>query len=148
MPRLHVNVRFLNATCLALGVCALGLSARAQAGGCSNSSLIGAFGYQEEGQVALGDTFFQFRADGILRFDGNGHGTRLTTLWYDNGQVVSEPVSGITYAVSPDCRFTFAYTVNSETFAGVIVGSGRKVLYIETTGNPARSGQAERIRDF
>jgi len=36
--------------------------------------------------------------------------------------------------------------VGGETYAGVIVDNGRQILYIETTGDPTRSGQAVKIK--
>lgn len=111
---------------------------------CTNGTLAGAFGYQEEGQAPTAG-FSQFRSVGELSFDGTGKGTRVTTIWYSDFEVVAEIPTAFTYSVNADCRFNFTYA-NGETFAGVIVSNGTKLLYIETSGDPSRSGQAERIR--
>jgi len=128
---------------LAGALCALAGAASAYAG-CTNATLSGAYGYQEEGQ-APGAGFSQFRSVGELTFDGSGKGTRVTTIWYSDFEVVPEIPTAITYSVSPDCRFSFTYA-NGETFAGVITNGGVGLLYIETSGDPSRSGHAERIR--
>jgi hypothetical protein len=112
---------------------------------CTNASLVGPYGYQEEGQ-AIGAGFSQFRSVGAFTFDGKGNGSRVTTIWYSTFEVAAEPSSLITYAVQPDCRFILTYAVNGETFAGIIVDGGQKLLYIETSGDPSRSGQAERLK--
>lgn len=119
-------------------------AAAAHAAQCSNATLLGAYGYQEEGQ-AIGAGFSQFRSVGELAFDGAGKVTRVTTIWYSTFEVAPETPSAITYSVSPDCRFTFTYS-NGETFTGVITAGGTRLLYIETSGDPSRSGRAERIR--
>jgi hypothetical protein len=106
--------------------------------------LVGGYGYQEEGQ-ALGAGFSAFRSVGKFTFDGKGNGSRVTTIWYSTFQVAPEGSSPISYAVQPDCRFSLTYG-NGETFTGVIVDGGQKLLYIETTGDPSRSGQAERVK--
>ena len=128
-----------------LSIFALSVGASAQAAPCTNATLIGAYGYQEEGE-APGSGFSKFRAIGEFTFDGKGHGTRVNTLWFSDFEVVPEPPSEITYSVSADCRFSLNYSVNTETFTGVITNGGIKLLYMETSGDPARSGQAERIR--
>ena len=131
-----------------LAGCALGAlaaTASAYAAGCSNATLVGAYGYQEEGQ-ALGAGFSLFRSVGEFTFDGSGKGTRVNTNWYSTFEVDAEPPSGITYSVSPDCRFSLTYSNSLETFTGVITSGGTRLLYIETTGDPSRSGHAERIR--
>jgi hypothetical protein len=128
------------AACILLAL--LAVAANAEASACTNADLVGSYGYQEQGQ-ALGAGFSQFRSVGRLVFNGNGVGSRVTTIWYSDFEVVPEPVSGITYAVQPDCRFTFSYA-NGETFAGVIVDGGQRLFYLETGGDPSRSGQAER----
>jgi len=61
-------------------------------------------------------------------------------------EVVFDTPHPITYSVGPDCRFTLTYSDSLETFAGVIVNGGMKILYIEMSGDPSRSGPGERIR--
>jgi len=136
----------MNRSWMLAGCALLGLSgaASADAAQCTNATLLGAYGYQEEGQ-AIGAGFAQFRSVGELTFDGAGKGSRVTTIWYSDFEVVPETPSAITYSVSSDCRFTFTYS-NGETFSGVITGGGMRLLYIETGGDPSRSGHAERLR--
>lgn len=111
---------------------------------CTNSSTGGVYGYQEQGQ-AIGEGFSAFRAVGSFTFDGKGNGSRVTTIWYSDFEVAEEGSSPLTYSVQPDCRFSLTYN-NGETFRGVIVDGGQKLLYIETSGDPSRSGQAERLK--
>ena len=128
-----------------LSILTLSAATAAYATPCTNATLNGAYGVQEEGQFP-GGGFSQFRAVGELIFDGKGGGTRVTTNWYSDFEVVSDGPRQITYSVSADCRYTLTYSDSLETFAGVIVNGGAKLLYIETSGDPSRSGQAERIR--
>jgi hypothetical protein len=111
---------------------------------CTNATLLGSFGYQEQGEFP-GGGFSEFRAVGEFTFDGKGNGTRHNTNWYSDFEVVADTPHPITYSVAPDCRFTLTYSDSLETFAGVIVSDGMKILYIETSGDPSRSGQGERI---
>ena len=131
--------------CVCASALLLLIGSAASAGPCTNASLIGAYGYQEQGQ-AIGAGFSSFRSVGEFIFAGTGNGTRQSTIWYSTFQVVAEGKSGITYTVNPDCTFSLTYVPNGETFTGVIVDGGQKLLYLETTGDPSRSGQAERLR--
>jgi hypothetical protein len=115
------------------------------AAACTNATLFGTYGYQEEGQ-AIGAGFSAFRSVGAFTFDGKGNGSRVTTIWYSTFEVAAEASSPIAYAVQPDCRFNLTYGNNGETFSGIIVDGGQKLLYIETSGDPSRSGQAERVK--
>jgi hypothetical protein len=134
-------------TCLILvcGVVGYGMIPVAQAATCNNKSLRGSFGFQEQGQF-IGGGFEEFRSIGIFKFDGNGKGTRQSTIWYSDFQVSLEPPYPISYEVQHDCSFTLSYSDSSEEFAGVIVQNGQKLLYLEITGDPMRSGQAERMK--
>jgi hypothetical protein len=115
------------------------------AGTCTNATLIGAYGFQEQGQ-AIGAGFSDFSAVGVTNFNGKGNGSRSFTIWYSDFSVVSESDVAISYNVQSDCRFTFTYLSNGEIFSGVIVQNGRKLLYLETSGDPMRSGQAEKVK--
>jgi hypothetical protein len=111
--------------------------------GCTNATLIGAYGFQEEGRATgVG----AFRSVGITRFDGKGNASRDFTIWYSNFSAVNESGVPISYNVTPDCRSTFTYLNNGETFTGVIVDSGKKIFFMETSGDPIRSGQAEKVK--
>ena len=117
----------------------------ANAAPCTNSSLNGAYGFQEQGEIS--EFFSEFRSVGVLTFDGKGNATMAVTVWYSNFQVPDfQPGFPVTYAVSPDCRFSFTYTGNGEVFSGVIVNGGQKLLWLETSGDPMRTGQAEKVR--
>ena len=48
--------------------------------------------------------------------------------------------------MKPDCTFNYTYLDSLETFSGVIVQSGQKLFWLETTGDPMRSGQAEKFK--
>ena len=130
--------------CVCASALLLLIGSAASAGPCTNASLIGAYGYQEQGQIAA--NFSSFRAVGEFVFAGNGNGTRQPTIWYSTFEVAAEGKSGITYTVNPDCTFSLTYVSNGETFTGVIVDGGQKLFYIETSGDPSRSGQAERLK--
>jgi hypothetical protein len=114
-------------TLLCESVILLSVEMSAQAAPCTDASLVGAYGYQEQGQF-IGGGFSEFRSIGVFTFDGKGKGTRVTTIWYSNLQVNSEPTFPITYEVQPDCRFTLLYADNGETFTGVIDNGGQKLL--------------------
>jgi hypothetical protein len=112
---------------------------------CTNASLIGSYGIQEQGMHDEAAGFVEFRSIGTLRFDGHGNGLKNETLWFSDRSI--NPVTDtVIYSVQPDCSFTFSYVESGETFQGVIVNGGLKVLYMETSGDIIRSGQAERIR--
>src|ERR1700739_1183351 len=133
-----------NKQVLCSGLLLLIASASAQAAPCTNASLIGAYGYQEQGQF-IGGGYSEFRSIGAFTFDGKGKGTRVTTIWYSDFHVNAETTFPIVYEVHPDCRFDLTYADNGETFVGVIDNGGEKLLYLEISGDPMRSGQAERI---
>jgi hypothetical protein len=107
--------------------------------------LIGAYGFQEQGQFP-GGGFTQFRSVGVATFNGHGNGSRTSTIWYSDFSVADGATNPIAYTVMPDCTFTYTYLDNFETFSGVIVNGGQKLLWLETRGDPMRSGQAERIK--
>jgi hypothetical protein len=121
------------------------LGSAAYAAPCTNASLSGAYGFQEQGQFP-GGGFTQFRSVGVATFNGHGNGSRTSTIWYSDFSVSDGATNPIVYTVKPDCTFTYTYLDNLETFSGVIVDGGQKLLWLETTGDPMRSGQAERIR--
>jgi hypothetical protein len=120
------------------------IASTAHSAPCTNGTLHGSFGYQEQGSAV--PTISEFRSVGVFTFNGDGTGSRVTTIWYSNFSVVPEAPSSMTYVVRPNCTFDFAYVSNGETFTGSIVQGGRKLLYMETSGNPIRSGQAESMR--
>jgi hypothetical protein len=130
---------------ISLGVLGFGLAPLAHAAPCTNASLNGAYGFQEQGQFPTAG-FKEFRSVGVVTFDGHGGGSRTTTIWYSDFSVSPGNVNPITYTVNSNCTFTYAYTDSVETFSGVIVQSGLKLLWLETTGDPMRSGQAERVK--
>jgi hypothetical protein len=117
----------------------------AHASPCGNASLFGTYGFQEPGQFP-GGGFTEFRTVGTVTFDGRGNGSRTTTLWYSDLTVAAGVINPIVYTVKADCTFTYTYLDNLETYSGVIVGGGQKLMWLETTGDPMRSGQAERVR--
>ena len=124
----------------------LAIGAAAHADPCTNASLIGAYGVQEQGQ-APGAGFKEFRSVGVLTFDGHGTGSRTSTIWYSDLAVAFETPFQVTYTVNSNCTFSFTYAINGEVFTGVIVNGGTKLLYLEVGGDPMRSGQAERIKN-
>ena len=131
-------------TCLCASALLL-LAGSAANAACTNATLVGAYGILEQGQF-IGGGFSEFRAVGELTFDGKGKGTRSSTIWYSTLEIAVEGVNPISYAVQPDCTFTWTY-VNGETYTGVIVSGGQKAFYLETSnGDPMRTGQAERVR--
>ncbi len=121
------------------------LGSTAHAAPCTDASLIGAYGFQEQGQ-APGEGFKEFRSVGVLTFDGHGTGSRTSTIWYSNLSVAFETPFQVTYTVNSNCTFSLAYAINGEVFTGVIVNGGLEFLYLETSGDPMRSGQAEKIK--
>ena len=112
---------------------------------CTNSTLFGAFGYQEQGRYAAQGV--DFRVVGNIKFDGKGKANGTFTIWYSDFTVTGGPIV-LSYSVEPDCRVSWRDVTygDGETYTGVIVSNGQKILYIETTGDPARSGEAEKIR--
>ena len=113
---------------------------------CTNATLTGAYGFQETGKHTEATGFNEFRSVGTMVFDGRGNAKFSITLWFSDLTInilENEPMS---YAVQRDCTFTFTYLLDSETFTGVIANGGQKLLYLETSGDPMRTGQAERQR--
>jgi hypothetical protein len=121
------------------------MGATVHAGPCTNASLFGSYGFQEQGQLP-GAGFREFRSVGFITFDGHGNGSRTSTIWYSDFSVADGTINPIAYTVKSDCTFTYTYLDSLETFSGVIVQSGQKLFWLETTGDPMRSGQAEKIR--
>ena len=120
------------------------IGSAANAAPCTNASLNGAYGFQEQGQYP-GGGFAEFRSVGVVTFDGHGNGSRTSTIWYSDFEVV-EATNPIAFTVNPNCTFHYTYLDSLETISGVIVQSGQKLLWLETSGDPMRSGQAERLR--
>jgi hypothetical protein len=113
---------------------------------CTNGSLIGEYGFQEQGQFP-GGGFSEFRAVGTLTFDGKGNAFEKFTIWYSDFQVTGG-TQQLSYSVGPDCTFNSQYVDNGETFSGVIVDNGRQIRYLETTGDPMRSGEAVKVKSI
>ena len=116
---------------------------------CTNANLVGAYGFQEQGQFP-GGGYYEFRTVGVITFDGHGHGSRTGTIWYGGNPTFVAPgdVNSISYTVNSDCTFNYTYLTNGEPFTGVIVNGGQKMFWLEinANGDPMRSGQAERVR--
>ena len=139
---------FINKWKTLVGVSAvlLSIGMSTYAAPCTNASLIGSYGIQEQGMhTDSAGVFSEFRSIGTISFNGQGAGTKNETLWFRDFSI--NPVqSTVTYVVRSDCRFTFTYDINGESFEGVIVANGTRLLYMETGGDPVRNGQAEKIK--
>ena len=122
------------------------IGSAANAAPCTNASLNGAYGFQDLGRHTEGTAFAEFRSIGVMTFDGRGNATRLETLWFSDLSINSVPAYQVTYTVQPDCTVSFVYVGDGDTFTGVIVESCLKLLYLETSGDPVRNGQAERMK--
>ena len=119
----------------------LSIGSAAHAALCTNASLNVAYGFQEQGQFP-GGGFSEFRTVGVVTFDGHGNGSRTNTIWYSTFEV-GPATNPIVYTVNPNCTFTYTFLDSLETFSGVIVQSGQKLLWLETSGDPI--GQVRRI---
>lgn len=122
--------------------CVMILTTAANAG-CTNANLFGTYGFHEQGQFP-GGGFSEFRSVGSITFDGKGNGNGNFTIWYSTFQVVGGQIR-VSYNVAADCTFTYQDLDSAETFTGVIVDGGRQYFYLETTGDPMRSGEAVKI---
>jgi hypothetical protein len=111
---------------------------------CTRARLIRAYGFQEQGQFP-GGGYTELRSVGVVTFDGRDNGSRTSTIWYSDFQVV-EATNPIAYTVNPNCTFNYTYLGSLETYSGVIVQSGQKLLWLETSGDPMRTGQAEKVK--
>ena len=113
---------------------------------CTNATLIGVYGFQETGKHTEATGFNEFRSVGTMVFDGKGNAKYSTTLWFSDLSI--NPVTGqpMLYSVQRDCTFTFTYVNEGETFTGVIVLNGQRLLWLETSGDPMRTGQADKMR--
>jgi hypothetical protein len=72
--------------CVCASALLLLIGSAASAGPCTNASLIGVYGFQEQGQFP-GGGFSQFRSVGVATFDGHGNGSRTSTIWYSDFSV-------------------------------------------------------------
>jgi hypothetical protein len=131
--------------CICMPAMLVLIASAAHAAQCTNANLVGAYGFQEQGQFP-GGGFTEFRSVGVVTFDGHGNGSRTSTIWYSDHSVADGAVSPIVYTVKSNCTFTYTFLDSLETFSGVIVDSGQKLLWLETSGDPMRSGQAERMK--
>jgi hypothetical protein len=109
---------------------------------CSNATLKGAYGYQD---TQNGYDFNWFIV-GLMKFDGNGHGTVDWEAWQRDDRTTNAAPAGdsFTYTVSPNCTFTLIKD-NGLTFSGVIVKNGKELRYVETTGWEFRLGIAAKV---
>src|SRR5678809_1048164 len=98
---------------------AIGSAAHA-AGACTNVSLTGTYGFQEQGEFP-GGGFTQFRSVGVITFDGRGAGRRTSTIWYSDFSVADGITNPIAYDVHPNCTFNYTYLDNLETYSAVII---------------------------
>ena len=111
---------------------------------CTNETLAGTYGFQEQGQ-SIAEGYSEFRTVGLFTFDGKGNASMKYTTWYSNFLVTGGQIA-LSYHVEPDCTFTSTYVENGESFSGVIVNKGRELRYLETSGDPMRSGQAVKVK--
>jgi len=114
---------------------------------CDNATLHGAYGYQETGKHTEATGFNEFRSVGIMTFDGRGTAHFSTTLWFSDFSVNPQANEPVSYSVHRDCSFTFMYLNYAETFTGVITQNGQHLLWLETSGDPMRTGQADKMRN-
>ncbi len=119
------------------------LTPQAYSAPCSNATLQGAYGSQD---TQNGYDFHWFIV-GLMKFDGNGHGTVAWEAWQRDDRttnITPPPGFGFAYSVSPNCTFTLTHD-NGLTFSGVIVKSGEELRYVETTGWQFRMGTAVKV---
>ena len=120
---------------LVLGVSVLtAVPISAYADGCSNSTLVGTYGYAETLTQDNNSPPFFGETVGTMRFDGRGNGTSVQDYTRSDGQGTRGALETLTYSVTSDCRFTFTWG-NGESFSGVIARDTQELLYIETSGN-------------
>jgi hypothetical protein len=117
----------------------------AHAAPCTNATLNGAYGFQETGKHTEATGFNEFRSVGIMMFDGRGNAKFSTTLWFSDLSINPQADEPVVYSVQRDCSFTFSYLNYAETFTGVITLSGQHLLWLETSGDPMRTGQADKL---
>jgi len=120
---------------LTLGVSVLSaIPLSAHADGCSNSTLVGTYGYAETVTQDNNAPPFFGETVGTMRFDGRGNGTSVQDYTRSDGQGTRGALETLIYSVTSDCRFTFTWQ-NGESFSGVIVRDTQELLYVETSGN-------------
>jgi len=109
---------------------------------CSNATLKGAYAYQDVQQ----DPTIKWFIVGIMKFDGTGKGTVGWTLRGDDGTIDVQPNAALalSYAVAPDCTFTFKHE-DGLTFSGAIANGGKELKYVEITGWQFRMGSATKV---
>jgi hypothetical protein len=112
---------------------------------CTNATLNGAYAFQETGKHTEATGFNEFRSVGIMVFDGRGNAKFSTTLWFSDLSINPQSDEPVSYSVLHDCSFTFTYLNYAETFTGVIALNGQRLLWLETSGDPMRTGQADKM---
>ena len=125
-------------------VCCLTLVPTWVRASCTNAVLKGACAFQET-HGTHPSAQLTFSAVGVLTFDGKNSAKMDVTISYSDGSLSHQVGIPITYNVASDCRLNFAYQANGETFEGVVVQNGGRIFYIETTGDPFRDGEAQKL---
>ena len=107
-----------------------GIVPRALAGGCTNATLRGTFGYTATGTLlpAAAPPPFAgpFGEVGRQTFDGEGH-TDATATLSANGNIIKVTVQG-TYTVNPDCTGSMTLNVSplgATTHVDFVIGDDR-----------------------
>jgi len=110
---------------------------------CSNATLTGAYGTQDNWHDPSGPNFYVVA---LMNFNGKGQGTVSSeAVRGDDGTaVVNTDGYAFTYKVAPNCTLTFTHD-NGLTFSGVIVKNAQELRYVETTGWQFRVGTAARV---
>ncbi len=112
---------------------------------CSNATLTGAYGTQDNWHDPNGPNFYVVAR---MNFNGKGQGTvSFEAVRGDDGTVtVNTDGYAFTYKVDPHCTFTFTHE-NGLTFSGVVVKNAQELRYVETTGWQFRVGTAAKVND-
>jgi len=116
--------------------------------GCSDSTLMGNYGWTEFGYEPEGKPDF-WTSTALVHFDGHGNFAGNNVYSIDNGAPDPDSPNDLTdgkYTVNPDCTVTITYTWEGGTYTdhGVVVGAdGNEVIANEQSERHDTTGQLD-----
>ena len=134
----------LLSSCLFSGAVLLAVAPAARAA-CSVADMKGDFAAQPTGTIVAGPLAGPFAATGLLRFDGAGKFTGVTTSSFNGG--ILAPLNFVgTYTVAADCTATFFEATLALNFEGALSANKNEVSIVNADPGVVGVGLLRRIQ--
>jgi hypothetical protein len=133
-----MNHKIVSLTIVFLTLCCFGLVYADTKAGCSNATLVGAYGFYRTGFTPDGP----LSAVGMVFYDGKGH-SKVRQRISRNGHIQHSSAS-YEYKVASDCS-TKTFSDGEEIANGVVTNNGNKVFFVGVTEGNTIYGVVEKI---